>query len=168
MKLNAQFYSKENKLFKLDGTPVSLAEVPVFESTECIKLPICVPNFDSLFCALQISWETIGISEENYDESFLASLRDFLKMLESKGKYAFIIPNSQQNFQSKEKIEDFTKSFVHCARRVKDCANLVGFFVPTYVPTNEFIESFLKKHPHYIFFSSDSVALENENIVCFQ
>lgn len=116
---------------------------------------------------ISIAWSKIGLDEENYDESFLAKLRDFFKSLEDKKIYAFILPLADKIPNSESEKENFIASFKHCARRIKDCTSIVGFAVPDCVNQNIFMQELLAKHSHYIFFSKNQNLLKDKFIVEF-
>ena len=165
MKLEARFYSDSNKIFSVAGTEASLSD-KALEASEIISdgmsetqisaLCASVPS-DKISC-VRIPWALVGQDEESYNESFLATLRDFLKALEDQNKYVFIAPvceDAVQNLSAAEK-EALTASFKHCARRVKDAASVVGFAVPSEADAAFFIEELSAKHKHYVFFSKDT------------
>ncbi|MBQ0038857.1 MAG: hypothetical protein KBS64_00325 [Treponema sp.] len=146
MKIEAKFYSENNSLFFLDG---SKAE----------------PNTDQV-AAIQVKWSDVGMDEDSYNEEYLANLRDQLKALEEKGTYGFVVPVCDADCDSAEKQEAFTASMKHCARRIKDCENIVGFAVPGQVDCGYYMEELSAKHKHYIYFTDNAELLKsNGNIV---
>ncbi len=170
MKLEKQFKSENNKLYFLDGKEFDAKNNFELDSSECLKDDFLknsnLSESPKILC-IKIAWSQIGLDEENYDESFLAKLRDFLKSLEDKKIYAFILPFADKIPNSQSEKENFIASFKHCARRIKDCKSVVGFAIPDCVNQNTFIEELLKKHEHYIFFSKNSDLLKNKSIVEF-
>lgn len=163
MKLDPQFKSQSNKLFFLSGT-----EFNAKESLNVSSENLAASNFEAskLLC-ISVLWSQIGFDEENYNENFLASLRDNLKSFEEKKIYAFILPVADKIPESELEKENFTASFKHCARRIKDCTSVVGFAVPDCINQQNFIEELSAKHKHYIFFSKNPQILKNEAIVEF-
>ncbi len=161
MKIEPKFYAKNNRLFFLDGTQADVAKKIDVEND--------LQKFNSAeehqIFRVKIKWNQVG-SDENYDEEFLAKLRDALKSLEEKNAFAFIAPDSGQKNLSAVQREDFTASFRHCARRIKDCFNVIGFEIPRDADAEFFVQQLSEKHAQYIFFSSDKNLISvNEAIV---
>lgn len=127
MKLERLFEVKNQKLYTLEGEEVSLAG----------------KNFP-------VQWSSVESRAEEYDEDFLARLRDELKEREAKGEFVFIEPVFDKSAGS----EQFTAAMKHCARRIKDCASVIGFAVPEQVfDEREFYMTELSaKHAQYCFF----------------
>lgn len=132
MKFEKLFESKENKLYKISGE-----EVPVTE--KMIK---------------KVRWSDVERAEEEYDEAYLARLRDELKSLEEKGEFVFIEP-----VYDKQAIPgQFNNAMKHTSRRIKDCASVIGFALPKEVAEDkdvldDFIQKISEKHPQYVYFS---------------
>ncbi len=163
MKLDPQFKSQNNKLYFLDGT-----EFDAKSNVNTDSANLGVQNFEpSKILCVNILWTQIGFDEENYNENFLATLRDNLKSFEEKKIYAFILPVTDKIPETNDEKERFTASFKHCARRIKDCTSVVGFAIPECVNQQNFIEELSAKHKHYIFFSKNPEILKNESIVEF-
>ncbi len=131
MKLEKLFEAKENKLFKLSGEEVPLSKEMVFP----------------------VKWSDVEGNPEEYNEEFLAKLREDLKSLESDGKFVFIEPE----FDKDGGAEQFTAAMKHCARRIKDCRSVIGFAIPAQVKANaaDYQEALLEKHGHYVFFAKE-------------
>ena len=168
MKLEKQFKSENNKLYFLYGNEFDAKNHLEFDASECLKADFLknLSETSKLLC-IKIAWSKIGLDEENYDESFLALVRDFFKSLEDKKIYAFILPLADKIPNSSAEQENFIASFKHCARRIKDCKSVVGFALADCVNQNTFMEELLKKHDHYIFFSKNPDLLKNKSIVEF-
>ncbi len=131
MKLERQFEARNGKLYKISTNEEFLPEKRT------------------------VKWSEVEAEAENYNESFLASLRNELKSLEEQGKFVvidFVADKSCENAGEKTQFVEATK---HTARRIKDCASVVGFFVPNDIDKNLFIGELLKKHNHYSFFTTD-------------
>ena len=143
MKFEKLFESKENKLYKIDGT-----QVPVTKEM-----------------AYPVKWSDVEGAEEEYDEAALAKLRDDLKKLEEEGRYVFIEP-----VYDKEAIPgQFISAMKHTSRRIKDCASVIGFAIPEQVAgdadvVSAFIEKIGEKHPHYVYFAKKAC---NDDIVLY-
>ena len=163
MKIDAQFYAERNALFRLDGTPVALADVPVADVAACLAGHAGA----ELLCGVRVPWSAVGLSEDSYDEAFLAAFRDFLKRLEAEKRFVVIVPVVDSPVEGDTGREALTAAFVHCARRVKDCASVVGFCIPAEVDAAAFWEALLRKHPHYLFFSTDSEVLVDQTVIQF-
>ena len=165
MKLQAQFVAKENSLYTLEGSPVQFNTEKIFSARECITNGIDFIDGTSPLAFISVSWDDVGRDEENYDEAFLASFRDFLKLMEEKKSFCVIVPVCEGETLSETQKESFTASMKHCARRIKDAASVVGFSVPEFSNADFFIEELSAKHAHYIFFSADEKLLSNGSIV---
>ena len=100
--------------------------------------------------AFPIKWSSVESGAEEYNEDFLAKLRDELKSLEEKGEFVFIEPV----FDKSADYGQFTASMKHCARRIKDCVSVIGFAIPTEIFENRafYIEELSAKHTQYCFF----------------
>ncbi len=148
MKLEAKFKSEKNVLYFLDGTKAEL-------------------NGSSIR-AREVRWTQVGLDEDSYNEEFLADLRDQFKSMEENDTYGFVVPVCDAECGSAEEKENFVASMKHCARRIKDCENIIGFAIPAEADVDFFMEELSAKHKHYIYFTKDEkIAEKNENIVKF-
>ena len=141
MKLEALFYVRDKQLYKIsDNSLVSI---------------------DSLQ-RIEVKWSELELEEDSYNEEFLAALRENLKKLEVLQKFAFIEPVADKPLKDDTSEEAFIKAFNHCARRVKDCTNLVGMSLEAKLlhPKN-FMETLAVKHEQYVYFSHDENAENN-------
>lgn len=146
MKIEAKFYSENNELYFLDGSKADLG-------SERIK-------------AYSVNWTSVGLDEDSYNEEFLAKLREEFKALEEKGIYGYVVPQCDSPCDSAIEKENFTASMKHCARRIKDCENIVGFSIPPEVDADFFMEELSAKHKHYIYFTKyQEIAAKNHKIV---
>lgn len=175
MKCEALCLSKQHDLFLLDGTPLNARSAQHiallqndFSALSQYVAQSCAGTDDKrahLMC-LSVAWSAVGLTPETYNEAFLASLRDWLKTLEGKPLYVFIEPHIDLPVEGAEAKENCIASFVHCARRIKDCTAVVGFALLPFVKSAEesraFTALFAKKHAHYVFFCKDSALLETE------
>lgn len=155
MKLQALFKIKENQLETLEGKPFPIENAISIEASSCIgDKNITIKEGDLFF--IDTPWSSIGKDESSYNEEFLAKLRDFLKKLEELKAFAFIDPKADSPVASQDEKEAYTASCKHCARRIKDCANLIGFSIPKEVDQDFFMEELRQKHAHYIFFTREN------------
>ena len=142
-----------------------------YEHNDFIKLVSGTVAFSLFFVALCVCTLVFipaekpvenTVASENANEEFLAEFRDWLKKLEDKNSFAIIIPFAENASATQEQKEIFTASFKHCARRIKDCENVIGFSVPENVEPDFFISELKAKHGHYIFFSTDENLLASD------
>ena len=145
MKLDPLFTIKENKLYKIeDDSLVDMSKI------KKIDLP----------------WTTVELESENYNEEFLAKLREELKAMEENGEFAIIVPVVDKKIEEDEDSENSEEAFVnacnHCARRIKDCVSVVGFEIPNEVTDIEgFRDTLWKKHAQYIYFTKkENISLD--------
>ncbi|MCR5219076.1 hypothetical protein [Treponema sp.] len=161
MKLEKLFDSENNTLIEKNGNKIDLSGCPVIDAVE-----LCNEKYgNEKFSAVKIKWSYIGFDEESYNEEFLALLRDKLKDFEEDSKYVFIIPEADAECSSNDKMEAFAAGMNHCARRIKDCASVIGFAIPDNLNAADFMELLLKKHQHYVFFSNKEEVLADKKIV---
>lgn len=149
MKLDPLFYVKNNKLvFIEDNEP--------FDSANLERI--------------EISWNTVELENEVYNEEYLANLREHIKKFETTSKFAVLVPIADKSLKTSEQIELFTNTFNHTARRLKDCINIVGFeLIPELLESGidagstarNFIATIAVKHAQYIYF------IKQENIQKF-
>lgn len=127
MKLERLFEVKERNLYTISGEAIS-------------------PEGK----AFPVKWSDAEASAEEYNEDFLAKLRDELKILEEKNQFVFIEPI----FDKSAKAEQFTAAMKHCARRIKDCVSVIGFAIPDEIFEQRafYIEELSAKHAQYCFF----------------
>jgi len=127
MKLERLFEVKDGKLYTMAGEPVSLEGK-----------------------AFPVKWSDVEKEAEQYNEEFLAKLRDDLKQIELTKRFVFIEPV----FDKDGGFEQFTASMKHCARRIKDCVSVIGFAIPEAVFDERafYIEELSAKHAQYCFF----------------
>ncbi len=148
MKFEAKFVLNDGAIFDLDGKKFELSSQKYdgekFGEIENIS------DF-SVINIIEVSVSSVGLDEDSYNESFLASLRDSLKILEEKSVYVLIKPVSSKETLSEAEKEAFTASFKHCMRRIKDCESVIGMIVPSCVDRDFFTGEIKPKHAHYIF-----------------
>ena len=91
-----------------------------------------------------VKWSEVEGNPEEYNEEFLAKLRDELKALEANGKFVLIEP-----------------AMKHTARRIKDCVSVIGFSIPDEISGDAeksfYIEEMSAKHKQFCFFSKKAL-----------
>ncbi len=132
MKLQRLFEVKENILYKIDGGKFDV-------TPDCIK---------------KISWSDVEGEVEEYNEDFLAKLRDELKEKENEGKFVFI----EGDMDKQGETEVYIQAMKHTARRIKDCVSVIGFAIPDSIALStsdkdHFIDELSAKHAQYCYFS---------------
>ena len=141
MKLDPIFTVKQNKLYKIeDNSPVDISTLKFIE----------------------IKWSTVELSDEAYNEEYLAQLREDLKQLDEKNEFAVLIPVADKPLENQEQLELFINAYNHTARRVKDCVSVAGMelapqllikgFAPD-SPACQFMETLAVKHAQYVYFA---------------
>ena len=150
MKLEPIFTVKQNKLYNIsDNSPVDTAALKKIE----------------------IKWSDIEISDEAYNEEYLAALRDKLKAMDDAGTFAVLIPVVDKPLENAEQTELFTNAFNHTARRVKDCVSVAGIELPKQLtaqgfadgsPARTFMETLAVKHAQYVYFVKDALGVPDE------
>lgn len=130
------FVSNSDKITKLDTSDLET-------SFESIKKRGCQ------MIRWVVYWNIIEPEEGEYNEEYLATLREYIKKAGKSGLLVYIVPKisfTNNTFWTKntypiDKIIDgetagmyymrcFTDAMNHLARRVKDCENIVGFAIP--------------------------------------
>ncbi|EPF26406.1 hypothetical protein HMPREF1221_01120 [Treponema socranskii subsp. paredis ATCC 35535] len=160
MKIDAQFESKNGKLYALKtGAEADTGALIPFDSgvlsgasseiaeTEAQKFS----KDKGKILAVYVPHGAAEISENMYDEMYLAALRVFLKSIEAYGAYAVVVPISDCS------AERLTQTMCHTARRIKDCASVIGFALPDALTESEaaaFTDAMSAKHAHYVYFSN--------------
>ena len=131
MKLERLFEVKDSRLYAVSGGSVS---------TEGKSYPV--------------KWSDVEGGAEEYNEDFLAGLRNELKVLEEKKEFVFIDPV----FDKDAAFEQFTAAMKHTARRIKDCLSVIGFAIPAqFVAQKDFyIDELSAKHQQYCFFCKEN------------
>ena len=160
MKLDARFESKNGKLYALKtGEEADTGALIPFDSSvlsgassESAEAEVQRFSHDAgKILAVYVPLRAAEISENTYDEMYLAALRMFLKGVEAYGAYAVVVPISDCS------AERLTQAMCHTARRIKDCAAVIGFALPdalTESKATAFIDAMSAKHAHYVYFSN--------------
>lgn len=171
MKLDPVFVAKENKLYSVDG---KLIEKKISEIGD---IKNGSPSDDSFIYDIVIPQNVIEPEKEIYNEEYLASLRDFLKVMEEKNIFAVltVMPGRDKETAARissgtfedDEVSGYIACVKHTARRVKDCVSVAGIKI-----TDDFafenapgkimtmMDEILPKHAQYVFFASDAVLLK--------
>lgn len=119
-----------------------------------------------------VAFQTVMLADGGFDESFLANLRTFLKKLETTGGWAVIAfaeSAENRNDSGKNSAPDANlcdsaiaaiaiAAISHTARRVKDCAAVIGVEIPENFSDADITAlktELHRKHQHYFYFSWD-------------
>ena len=160
MKFDARFGSKNGKLYaiKTGAEADTNALIPFDSSVLSGASPESAEAEAKRFShdadkiiAVYVPYRAVEISENTYDEMYLAALRVFLKGIEESGIYAVVVPISDCG------AGQLTQAMCHTARRIKDCASVIGFALPDTLTESEaaaFIDAMSAKHTHYVYFSN--------------
>lgn len=136
MKLERLFEVKNSKLYKIGESEIFTPKVRT------------------------VKWSEVEGNPEEYNEDFLAKLRDELKALEEKNEFVLI----ETVFDKEADYEQFTAAMKHTARRIKDCVSVIGFSIPSEISSEEkrnfYIEEMSAKHKQYCFFSKNELSAE--------
>ena len=151
MKLDSVFTIKNHTLYKISDNTT-------FDTSDLKQI--------------KIIWSTVELSEDSYNEDFLAKLRDELKSMEMTGKYAVLVPVVDKPLDNPEQLEAFVNTYNHTARRVKDCTSVAGFILPDIItskgfdagsPAASFMETLAIKHAQYVYFVN-SASIQQANL----
>lgn len=160
MKFDARFGSKNGKLYaiKTGAEADTNALIPFDSSVLSGASPESAEAEAKRFShdadkiiAVYVPYRAVEISENTYDEMYLAALRVFLKGIEESGIYAVVVPISDCG------AGQLTQAMCHTARRIKDCVSVIGFAIPDTLTESEaaaFIDAMSAKHTHYVYFSN--------------
>ena len=160
MKIDAQFESKNGKLYALKtGEKADTGALISFDSGVLSGVSSEIAETEAQkfskdkgkILAVYVPLRAAEISENIYDEMYLAALRVFLKSIEAYGAYAVVVPISDCS------AERLTQAMCHTARRIKDCASVIGFAIPDVLTESEaaaFTDAMSAKHAHYVYFSN--------------
>ncbi len=159
----------ENKLVKIDDDSVmSLESLNIVQADEVEGKT--APASD-VVTAVICPWSKIEMEPGAYNEDLLAKLRDYLKILEEKGCFAFVVPESEKAIEDADQADAYISAMVHTARRIKDAESVVGFALPAELVEKDagkelddnsycqwFVNDMNKKHGHYVYFIEKAVA----------
>jgi|GEM_PF-323216 len=185
MRLEAEYTAKDNRLFTLDGKEILLADMMRAEAAMiCGKelepgarrkmiSELTASNYKPL--CVYLPWFLVEASPETYNEALLASLRDFLKEIETDNLHAIIVPQPDDDSSPvplihygklvPESASLFTAAMKHTARRIKDCSSVIGFAIPRELllnglasgsPASVYMSELAEKHEQYVFFASQA------------
>ncbi|QTQ15279.1 hypothetical protein [Treponema parvum] len=183
MKIKAKFTVKSNKLLSADGlTEISISSPVRTEAADACKNTLAVDILKksesemtatkNKFLFIDLPQSFMEISSGAYNETALASLRDFLKAIEKSELNVIIAPRLENDSDirslqagSSDSQGSFIAAVSHAARRIKDCESVIGFAIPEKLLVcgpgekslaAEYISELKKKHEHYIFFAEQS------------
>ena len=165
MKLDSLFKVQENKLYKIaDNSYVDLSCIKTLAAENAVQT-------EDYFIRLEVKWSSVELADEEYNEEFLANLRDFLKNKEEAKRFAVITPVIDRPLSNPDQQELFINAFNHTARRIKDCVSVAGMELPLEMAETgteqfalDFMEKLAIKHAQYVYFSK-SEKLQNSAIV---
>ncbi|MCR5494959.1 MAG: hypothetical protein K6F15_04920 [Treponema sp.] len=170
MKFDPLFKSEENKLVKIDsGEIYSTGNLHLVYGENIGDASL--PNSKKQLVAVKVKWSAVELQPGAYNEEFLAALRDYLKILENNGYFAFVIPETVKELPDADTVQSYIDAMVHCARRIKDCVSVIGFAIPAELIKKDsdfgvnsyaqwFINEMQVKHGHYLYFADKSVVEE--------
>lgn len=158
----------ENKLFTIEeNAELNLEKLNVVQAdaVEGLECPA-----EGVVTAVICPWSKVEMEPGAYNEDLLAKLRDYLKQLEEKGRFAFVVPVSEKSFEDADQADSFISAMVHVARRIKDAESVVGFAIAAEILekdagnaldenswTQWFVNDMNKKHGHYVYFAEKSL-----------
>lgn len=173
MKFDPLFRSEGNRLFRLsDGREIDALRARPENLSEIIQsaspCAAALRAGSERLTAVTVPYGAVALSDGGYNEEALAALRSYLKVLEGARCPAFLVPLAGEPLSDPDETDSFIKAAAHTARRVKDCASVVGFAVP-----QEFLDGgascfgedsraawftgeLSAKHAHYLFFVDEN------------
>lgn len=152
MKVKPLFSYNEGFLIDAGGNALSVApaQMRVGDLSAFSEDDIAALSAEGINLALlRIALDTIAPAPDSFNEAALARLREILKAAEEK-RIGAVLSIEPAN-------ELFISAAEHAARRLKDCAALIGFAVPEGADReflSELAARFEKKHPTLLFFVS--------------
>ena len=166
----------DNKLFLIaDNSEISMDNVKIIECKKINEQNISAE--ESKVIAVLLDWPMVEMEPGAYNEEFLAELRTFLKNLEEKHIFAFIIPSAKKDLEDADMADSFIAAMVHTARRIKDAESVIGFALAKELLVKDassafdensygqwFINEMNIKHGHYVYFA-EKKALEEYALV---
>ena len=172
MKFDPLFKSEKNRLVKIENNKTFNTEKLHLIYGENISSAE-LPAEQSELAGIQIKWSAVELQPGVYNEEYLAVLRDYLKILEQHGRFAFIIPQTVKELPDSDTVQSYIDAMVHCARRIKDCTSVIGFAVPAELLAKDsdlgpnsyaqwFVNEMNVKHGHYVYFVDSSVISEKK------
>lgn len=166
MKVSPLFKAENGFLVRIsDGMKIDTSSVAVVPVEKIVSGNATVSE---PLIAVTLPWSAVELEPGIYNEELLSALRGYLKILEAKGTVSFIIPTADDDFSDSDAADSCIQAAVHSARRIKDCACVIGFAVVaeflrggsssgSYM--QRFIDEMNVKHSHYVYFA-DSAAVE--------
>lgn len=165
MKTKPVVFFRDGTLIRQDGgcVPASFgvytAEEPFFSPGNAERVLEEKAAQGVNFLLLVLGQTAVAEAPEVYDEALLARLREILKFAEGKqiAVVLYLKPDA-----SAESRAAYTETAAHTARRVKDCAALCGFVLPSGSSAEfsaAFAARFAAKHPFLQFFAAPGADL---------
>lgn len=158
MRLQSRYKNVNRTLVSLaSGAVVSASQLQSADGGRAFG----VSAFDkgTRFGAVKVLWQDVETEKGQYNEAYLAALRDSLKTLEQGNIDAIIVPVTEglAGADEEHSFEQFIDDMTHTARRIKDCASVLGFAIPDEMAQDEkavgmFIDALNVKHPQYVYF----------------
>ncbi|MDE5899512.1 MAG: hypothetical protein K2H09_09675 [Treponemataceae bacterium] len=180
MKLEPLFKSEGNALFLIAGN-VPLRTMPA-PSVPLEQVAAASGGADAAdgaaalerVYAVVLPRPAVELSPGTYNEEALAVLRADLKRAEERGAAVFFVPAAGGALDSADDAAAWISALVHAARRIKDCANVVGFAVPPEFLAKDaaaglgadswsrwFADELSVKHGQYLYFADADVVHQN-------
>ena len=105
----------------------------------------------------KVLWSDVEkTGEEEYDETYLAELRDEIKKAEEKQIWVLIKWEFAKPVWGGDEIINGIEAAKHTSRRIKDCKNVIGFELSGQASEaiqEGMAESLSNKHGHYLYFA---------------
>jgi hypothetical protein len=105
----------------------------------------------------KILWSDVEkTDEEEYDENYLAQLRDELKKLEEKNIWVIINWDFTRPEWGGDELINGIEAAKHTARRLKDCKKIIGFEIcgeSSVQLQAALADALTPKHKHYLYFA---------------
>ena len=169
MKQNPLFRAEKNSLVRIeDNLTFSTSELNVVSLEKAASGTAEIPSEKNTVTA--VPWHSVELEPGVYNEEILAALRTYLKKLEDNGRFAFIVPKSEESLSDADSASSFISAMVHTARRIKDCESVIGFALPEQFIRNDgsagisadgysrwFINDMNVKHSHYVYFADGAL-----------
>ena len=114
---------------------------------------------------LRLNLSQIALKPASFNEAALSRLREILKTAEERSAGAVLSIEDERDAASPSAQADLISAAEHTARRLKDCASLIGFAVPEGAGQEFLLEleaRFEKKHPTLLFFVPPQATKEAE------
>lgn len=174
MKIDARYKNDGRLLVSLEtGAAVPTVSIPVIDAASdgaAVRAGVLSDSGISdvaagHLAAVKVPYADIEIDNDEYatyNEEYLARLRDVLKSIDDNpilhsDAAVFIMPVGDGIAEAGS--ARFIDAMVHTARRIKDCACVIGFAIPDDIARDSIaltslISALRVKHPQYVYFGS--------------